>query len=217
MSAPVCRACGSNRITLRGRKTGAFIQREFTFHVCSDCGLMFVLPFSGFEIYNDAYYRGHGPDPYVDYESEYRDWRRSDRVFEFEDLARIADEGPKDPATAPGSTRPTVPASRDPLVSSAAPLRWLDFGCGAGAFLKFLRERGSLRGRPLELTGHDVGSYASLLGTQDGFRILDLDELDRTASASFDHISMIEVLEHLPSPLEPLQLAASLQIGRAHV
>jgi SAM-dependent methyltransferase len=91
-----------------------------------------------------------------------------------------------------------------------APIRWLDFGCGAGAFLKYLREHGVFHGQPLELTGHDVGSYADLLRARDGFRILDFDALSREPDASYDVISMIEVLEHLPAPLDPLQLVARL-------
>ena len=202
MSAPACRCCGSSRTTLRGRKRGEFIRRDFEFHVCQDCGFMFVEPFSGWEIYNDEYYRGHGPDPYVDYETEYRDWRRSDRGFEFDDLVRLAEKRLRDHGTK---------GPRDPNTSSsAAPLRWLDFGCGAGAFLKYLRERGALDGRPLELTGHDVGSYADLLKEKDGFRILGLDELFREPEATYDIISMVEVLEHLPQPVEPLRLISRL-------
>ncbi len=157
---------------------------------------MMVEPFSGFDIYNDAYYRGAGPDPYVDYEAEYKNWRHTDRLLEFRDLARLAWLYLESARRLPG---PTLP-----------PLRWLDFGCGAGGFLKYLREERQLAGRPLDLTGHDVGSYATLLKTQDRFRILDLTELSREPDASYDVISLIEVLEHLPSPLEPLQLVARL-------
>jgi SAM-dependent methyltransferase len=190
-----CRCCGSTNVTLRGRKRGTFLPREFEFYACADCGFMSVEPFSGFEIYNDAYYRGAGPDPYVDYETEYRDWRRTDRGLEFEDLARIA---------------AVHVASTSSPAEAAAPLAWLDFGCGAGGFLKFLRERGTLAGRPLELSGHDVGSYADLLRDRDGFRILDLAALGREPDARYDIISLIEVIEHLPSPIEPLQLVARL-------
>jgi SAM-dependent methyltransferase len=216
MSAHACRCCGSHEVALRGRKPGEFLRRDFEFHACRACGYMFVEPFSGFEIYNDAYYRGHGPDPYVDYQTEYHDWRRSDRLLEFDDLFGIAEKrlkdqgtkGPKDQQTNPS---PLVPWSLGPLVpSAAAPLRWLDFGCGAGAFLKYLRARGSLAGRPLELTGHDVGSYADLLKQKDGFRILDLDELSREPGERYDIISMIEVLEHLPEPTDPLRLVGRL-------
>ncbi len=196
MSAtPVCRACGAGPVALRGRKAGGFLRREFEFHACGACGFMHVEPFSGFAIYDDAYYRGAGPDPYVDYETEYRDWRASDRGLEFHDLARIAEAHFPATGAHPGT---------------AAPLRWLDFGCGAGGFLKFLRARGALAGRALELTGHDVGSYADLLRDRDGFRILGLDALAQETEASFDVISLIEVIEHLPAPLDPLRLIARL-------
>jgi SAM-dependent methyltransferase len=219
MSPPVCRACGSPHTTLLGRKQGEFIRQEFAFHSCADCRLLFVEPFSGFAIYDDAYYRGEGPDPYVDYESEYRDWRRSDRLLEFEDLTGIAerilrDQGqdPLPDSALPQS--PSLPLSPSALLSppdvAERRLRWLDFGCGAGGFLKYLRERGTLAGRPLELTGHDVGSYADLLRTTDQFRILDFAELQREPSDQFEVISLIEVIEHLPDPGATIGLVARL-------
>ncbi len=193
MSAhPVCRACDSANVILRGRKQGAFIKRTFEFYCCRDCELLFVEPFSGFEIYNDAYYRGQGPDPYVDYDMEYREWRDTERRFEFGDLARIADE------------------IYDHAERNPSPVQWLDFGCGAGGFLKFLRERGSVAGRPVELTGHDIGSYANLLRDVDGFRILNLQMLNDVPNEAYDVVSMIEVIEHLPKPAEALALAARL-------
>ncbi len=194
MNSLRCRACGSTDLALRGSKPGTFLRRTFDFHQCRVCELMFVEPFSGFAIYDDAYYRGQGPDPYVDYETEYRDWRRTDRALEFADLFRLA----------------SARLARSSPAQPGAPLRWLDFGCGAGGFLKFLREKSALAGRPLDLCGHDVGSYANLLRTKDAFRILDLGEVGREPTGSFDVISMIEVIEHLPSPLEPLQLVARL-------
>ncbi|MBL9189262.1 MAG: methyltransferase domain-containing protein [Opitutaceae bacterium] len=197
-AALTCRACGHGPVALRGKKTGAFLRRQFEFHACAACGFMQVEPFSGFAIYDDAYYRGQGPDPYVDYAAEYQDWRATDRGLEFADLVRIAEA-----YFSPPSASPLPPPA-------AAPLRLLDFGCGAGGFLKFLRERGALAGRPLDLTGHDVGSYADLLRERDGFRILGLDALAREPEASFDLISLIEVIEHLPDPLGPLQLVARL-------
>ncbi len=209
-----CPACGSARVSLHGTKTGGFIPREFEFHRCADCSFLSVHPFSGWEIYNDAYYRGAGPDPYVDYAAEYENWAGTDRVHEFEDLARLAAAYLHSrPAPTPaGSTRDTPSAfpPLEPPASRLPPLHWLDFGCGAGGFLKFLRARGSLAGRPLELTGHDVGSYAHLLRDRDAFRILDLDAIHAAPDAGFDVISMIEVIEHLPDPLAPLQLVSRL-------
>jgi len=198
MSALVCRACGSSNTAVIGRKPGEFLRQEFAFHACRDCEFLFVDPFSGFEIYNDAYYRGAGPDPYVDYETEYRDYRRTDRALEFADLFRLATDffSPHPPEVS--------------LTAPATPLRWLDFGCGAGGFLKFLREQAALAGRPLDLTGHDVGSYAELLKTTDGFRILDFDEVTREPSARYDIISLIEVIEHIPEPASAIALVSRL-------
>ena len=139
-ASPSCRCCGSADVVLRGRKPGAFIKREFEFHACRDCGFMFVEPFSGFAIYDDAYYRGHGPDPYVDYETEYRDYRRTDRALEFADLTRLAENHFSPSLRLPVPSSPVAPSSV---------FRWLDFGCGAGGLLKFLRERGTLGGRIL--------------------------------------------------------------------
>ncbi len=192
MSVARCRACGSSHTSLRGRKPGWTSSREYSFYDCQDCGLLFVEPFAGYAIYDDAYYRGEGPDPFVDYQSEYRDWRRTDRGLEFDDFARMASEHLAGSAAG----------------SSSLPLQWLDFGCGAGGFLKYLRARGTLADRSLELTGHDVGSYASQLARHDGFRILDLEALAREPDARYDVVSMIEVIEHLPAPSDQIALVA---------
>lgn len=213
MTALRCPCCGSTNVILRARKRGAFIPREFEFHTCRTCELLFVTPFSGFEIYNDAYYRGAGPDPYVDYETEYRDWRSSDRGLEFKDVMRIAERhvqsseqraASDEPPAVQASTRSSRP------VTHHSSVRWLDFGCGAGGFLKFLRERAQIARRPLQIEGHDVGSYADMLKRVDGFRILDLDELAREPGGRYDVISMIEVIEHLPEPGAALALVARL-------
>jgi 2-polyprenyl-3-methyl-5-hydroxy-6-metoxy-1,4-benzoquinol methylase len=193
---PVCRCCGSAAVRPRGSKRGTFIIQDFAYLSCATCGYLFVDPFAGYEIYNDDYYRGRGPDPYVDYASEYADYRATDRILEFDDLARLASDY----------------FSATP--HSDSPLRWLDFGCGAGGLLKFLSARKTLsvsgRARPIEVTGHDVGSYADLLRNHDGFRILNLDELQRHSHAQFDVISLIEVIEHIEYPDPVIALAARL-------
>jgi len=149
---------------------------------------MFVEPFAGYGIYDEAYYARMGPDPYVDYESEYRDYRATDRVLEFDDLWRVA----------AGFIGKNVPEG---------PVDWLDFGCGAGGLLKYLADRRELRsgGRtwPLRLAGHDVGTYADRLRRDDGFRILGPGELAAEPDASYDVISLVEVVEHVELP-EPV-------------
>jgi len=156
---------------------------------------MFVEPFSGYAIYDEAYYRGQGPDPYVDYESEYRDYRATDRMLEFDDLWRVAT----------GFVADNIPEG---------PVEWLDFGCGAGGLLKYLADKGDLRSGgkrwPLRLSGHDVGTYADRLRKDDGFRILGPDELAREPGARYDVVSLVEVVEHVEFPDPVFALVARL-------
>ena len=144
-ATPTCRACGSTQLTLRGKKLGEFIREEFAFHTCRDCELLFVEPFSGFEIYNDAYYRGQGPDPFVDYATEYRDYRCTDRALEFADLARLAESHlavspspplPLSPSFPPPPPSPHLPPPPPPLpctgsTSVAAPAASSNFSASA--------------------------------------------------------------------------------------
>ncbi len=184
--APVaCRCCGSRRLTLRGTKRSRFLGADFDFWHCPACDYMFVEPFAGYEVYDDAYYRSLGPDPYVDYEAEYRDYRATYRVLEFDDLWRLA----------AGFIGRNV---------AEGPVEWLDFGCGAGGLLKYLADRGEIRSGarawPLRLTGHDVGAYADRLRRDDGFRILGAGELAAEPDARYDVISLVEVVEHVAFP-----------------
>jgi SAM-dependent methyltransferase len=190
-----CRCCGSDRVTLRGTKRGTFLGRDFDFWHCSACDLLFVDPFPGYAVYDEAYYQGRGPDPYVDYESEYRDYRATHRVMEFDDLWRLAGR--------------EVTRRREP-----GPVEGRDCGCGAGGLLKYLRDREEFRegerSWPVRVTGHDVGTYAERLRTQDGFRILGFDELSAGPGARYDIISLIEVVEHVEYPDPVFALAARL-------
>lgn len=112
---PVCRCCGSAAVRSRGSKRGTFIIQDFAYLSCTTCGYLFVDPFAGYEIYNDDYYRGRGPDPYVDYASEYADYRTTDRILEFDDLARLASDyfsaTPTRIRRSDGSTSVAVPAA----------------------------------------------------------------------------------------------------------
>jgi SAM-dependent methyltransferase len=190
-----CRCCGSARVALRGTRHSRFLKRDFQFWHCAACHYLFVEPFSGYAIYDDAYYRGLGPDPYVDYESEYRDYRSTDRLLEFDDLGRLA----------AGYAAAEIPEG---------PVDWLDFGCGAGGFLKYLADQGELRlgsrRWPLRVAGNDVGIYADRLSKDDGFRILGPRELAAEPDARYDVISLIEVVEHVEFPDPVFALAARL-------
>jgi SAM-dependent methyltransferase len=195
-AAPVaCRLCASRSVTRVGSKRGKFLGRDFDFWLCPACDYMFVEPFPGYAVYDQAYYEGRGPDPYVNYEAEHRDYRKTDRMIEFDDLWRVAS----------GFVTGSIPEGT---------VDWLDFGCGAGGLLRYLTDKGSInsggRSWTIRAAGHDVGTYADKLRASDGLRILSLEELAAEPSGSFDVISMIEVVEHLEFPDPVFALAARL-------
>ena len=187
---PRCRCCGSADVRERGTKLGKRIPRTFHYYHCLECSFLFVEPVTDPSIYDDDYYDGRGIDPAVNYREEYENYATTPRASEFEDFARLA----ADHFSRAGGTG-----------GDRSKKSWLDFGCGAGGLLKFLRARGGYR-----VTGHDIGSYADRLKHDDGFEILDWDELQALPTASFDVITCIEVLEHVPEPRPLIELMARL-------
>jgi 2-polyprenyl-3-methyl-5-hydroxy-6-metoxy-1,4-benzoquinol methylase len=154
-----------------------------------------VDPFPGSDIYDQAYYQGQSADPYVDYEAEFTNYRGTVRMLEFDDLWRVT-IGYIETAVVPGT------------------LKWLDFGSGPGGFLRYLADRGSHvsggREWKLDVSSHDIGYYAERLRGQGRFRILGLDDLAAEMDASYDVISLIEVIEHVEFPDPVIALAARL-------
>jgi SAM-dependent methyltransferase len=70
--------------------------------------------------------------------------------------------------------------------------RWLDVGCGAGALLRAVEQRGWVA------VGTEVAPAAAESVRRDGFEV-HLDTLDEAAlaEASFDVVSIVEVVEHV--------------------
>ena len=196
-AAPPCRLCGVINAGLIGTKSGRFRPVQFSFYRCRACGYRFVSPVLGDAVYDQAYYEGRGADPLVNYQREYEDYRRTERLFELEDLVEIAKRHFSE-------QRPFT----------ASNLSWLDFGCGAGSLLKFVRDLNCLeigtKAIPVEISGFDVGVFARRLAVQDGFKIWDLEELNRLPEQTFDVISCVEVVEHLEHPMEVFKLLAKL-------
>ena len=192
---PCCRSCGGGGAVWRGSKVGRHLRRTFDYWHCPDCDYLFVDPFPGYGIYDEVYYQGKSADPYVDYEAEFLDYRSTVRMLEFDDLWSVA-SGYIGTAVAPG------------------PVRWLDFGSGPGGFLRYLSDRGKLasggREWSLDVSGHDIGYYADRLRGQGRFRILGAEALSAEPDASYDVISMIEVIEHIEFPGPVIALASRL-------
>jgi 2-polyprenyl-3-methyl-5-hydroxy-6-metoxy-1,4-benzoquinol methylase len=73
--------------------------------------------------------------------------------------------------------------------------RWLDIGCGAGTLME------AVRGRGFDVVGTEVSASAAEAVRAKGFdvRAGELAELGLEAG-SFDVVSMVEVVEHVPDP-----------------
>ncbi len=193
-----CRLCNSGNLTVFGEKTGHYKPIRFTFHRCRDCSFVFVEPCLGSEVYNEDYYQGKGADPLVNYQAEYRDYMQTPRVHEFADVMRIA----------------RAHLSRTKCNDRSEELHWLDFGCGAGGLLKFLRDKGVLdvggRMKRIVPAGFDVGAYAERLASIDKFKIWKWNELNQLPEHSFEVITCIEVVEHLEEPMPIFRLLGRL-------
>jgi SAM-dependent methyltransferase len=82
---------------------------------------------------------------------------------------------------------------------------WLDIGCGAGSLLSAAAERG------WEPVGTEVagGAVDALRSRAMDVRLGELAELG-LEPGSFDVVSLVEVIEHVPAPGELIQAAADL-------
>ena len=146
---PVCGCATQPAGEAVGRRTG----RTFHLQRCMVCGFLFVNdPWTDYAaIYDDAYYRGEGSDPLVDYAREFDAPRKSVRYYEWRGLERIA--------------RHFLPQGG----------KWLDFGCGTGGLVRFAKASGRY-----DVMGYDSGSWADK-ARQAGLPILCESELDAHA------------------------------------
>src|SRR5256714_7000000 len=179
-SSPDCAVCGSPTV-VTGSVHSSFSNRTFALAHCSRCHYSFVVdPRTDYEaLYDEEYYRGKGADPIVDYEQELDD-PRTVRAYEWRAILEIVGH----------------------LRGGTAGVRWLDFGCGLGGFVRYGRSRG------INIVGFDEG-YAAERMRQDGTTALAPAELD-AAKASFHMVTAIEVLEHVVDPMPTLRRVAEL-------
>ncbi|MEI9987010.1 MAG: hypothetical protein WDN69_29930 [Aliidongia sp.] len=120
----LCPCCGAAAAPA-GHKAGRFARRDFQLARCADCGFGFVAdPLADLAaVYDEAYYRGSGADPLVDYLGELDRPAGSIRLYEWRGILQV------------------VETLRGPVTG----LRWLDYGCGNGGLVR-LRARDAGRG-----------------------------------------------------------------------
>lgn len=177
---PICAAASRAIGQKRGRRSGL----TFRLRGCDQCGFRFVeRPWTDYRtIYDDAYYRGEGSDPLVNYAFEYAEPERTIRWYEWEGVRQVVDE----------------------LAPTAG--KWLDYGCGNGGLVRHLRQSGRSN-----VAGFDTGSWAEK-ARADGWPILRETELHEhsgtfevvTAIEVIEHlVDPIDALRRMRNLLKP--------------
>jgi SAM-dependent methyltransferase len=180
--APTCKICGSPTDTA-GTVHGGFSGRDFALRRCDACGFAFVAdPWLDFAaIYDDAYYQGKGADPLVDYATELERPERALRQYEWRGIHERVRT----------------------LIALPPGARWLDYGCGAGGLVRYLRAT----------AGYDAVGYEQGWGLarlrEHGIPFVEEAHLEGHEGA-FDVVTAIEVLEHVTDPLTELRRMRAL-------
>jgi SAM-dependent methyltransferase len=173
-----CKICSSPAAWI-GRKAGTYKKgAEFDFFRCPQCRFTFVgNPWLEYQrIYNEAYYNGRGADTSVNYVFELDHPEQTVRVYEWRGII--------------SAVQACVP------VSSAT--RWLDFGCGNGGLVRYGAAQTGCA-----MFGYEDG-WISDRARRVGLPVFSSDEIKQFAG-SFDVVTAIEVLEHVPEPVEELR------------
>ena len=156
-----------------GQVRGRTIPGPYRLLRCGGCGFAAVAdPPDPARVYTDDYYRGAGADPLVDYAFEASAPGRTIRRYEWRGIAaRVAALAPVGPAT-----------------------RWLDAGCGTGGLVAYLREHVGC-----DAVGQEEGWALERLRST-GIPVVDPDALP-ALRGTFDVVTAIEVIEHVPDPV----------------
>ena len=128
--------------------------------------------------YDEGYYRGEGADPWIDYVYELEHPEATVRQYEWRGIQRLVDH----------------------LCPLTAETQWLDFGCGNGGLVRYVRAHSSCG-----IVGYDEGWAAGMARDVEIPVLADLEALSHQ-EGKYDVITAIEVLEHVEKPLEVLGL-----------
>jgi SAM-dependent methyltransferase len=177
MSVSTCPICGNGDFDDVGVVPGKVIHQQFQLCRCTSCQFVFVSnPFLEYDtLYSEDYYNGRGADTKLNYVGEVDHATRTVRQYEWRGvLERVSDL----------TLLPVRPT-------------WLDYGCGTGGLVAYLRARG------VDAFGFEQGWCEDLL-RRNSVPTIEQNEFDRHA-ATFDVVSAIEVIEHTTDPVDVLR------------
>jgi SAM-dependent methyltransferase len=172
----ICRICGHEAHTV-GLVRGKYHDRDFTLKRCDACGFAFIAdPWLDYAaIYDERYYAGEGADHLANYSAELESPEKTIRWYEWVGISRVVGN----------------------LVKEPAQLRWLDYGCGTGGLVRFVRDAGH------DAYGFEPSLFADRLADY-GVPLVDEAALPQLAG-SFDVVTAIEVIEHTLDPVAELR------------
>jgi SAM-dependent methyltransferase len=175
-----CPICGSDTSHLATIRSD-FSHAEFVFRRCDVCGLVFVAnPSEDFAALYDAAY--YRGDGADSFVNYTEEMGNPDtiRVYEWRGITRAVQS-----------------------LCDSTTVRWLDFGCGLGGLVRYARAQGFAN-----VYGYDQG-WGADWARDHGIELLDDDQL-REQAGTFDVVTAIEVVEHIPGPLGTMRQIASL-------
>jgi SAM-dependent methyltransferase len=175
-----CPICGSATTDLAMIRSD-FSHADFFFRRCDVCGLVFVAnPSDDFASLYDAAYYQGDGADSFVNYTEEMGNPKTIRVYEWRGITRAVQS-----------------------LCDTTSVRWLDFGCGLGGLVRYARAHGFPN-----VYGYDQG-WGADWARDHGIALLD-DEQLREQAGTFDVVTAIEVVEHIPGPLGTMEQIASL-------
>lgn len=181
-----CAVCGSVARRVVFKKRGIAVPRDFEIVRCNACGHVYVDP------------RIADEDLASLYDEDYYAGKGFDRTIDYLSTAHAGKDL---------ESISVIDTITDAVGGSLNGVRWLDFGCGTGMLIEKAREYGA------EAEGVDESPVAREVCAKKKLPVVDKAEL-RTLIDSFDVVTALEVIEHVPDPREFLRyLVGFLKVG----